>query len=58
MENYEIPSAVRKIIKRMKRGEIITVKFKNSPKLLDHFDDPNQIFSHEKLASPEIEMKI
>jgi hypothetical protein len=42
----------------MKRGEIITVKFKNSPKLLDHFDDPNQIFSHEKLASPEIEMKI
>ena len=58
MENYEIPSAVRKIIRRMQRGQIVNVKFKNCTKLTDHFFDPNGIFYHEYLSGPEIDMTI
>ena len=58
MENYETPALVRKIIKKMKKGEILRVNIKNSTKVNDHLIDPHQIFRSEWLESPEIVMDI
>lgn len=53
LEQYQIPAAIRKIMKKQKRYEIIQVKLNKSSKLLDHLEDPNGIFKHEWLATNE-----
>ena len=58
LENYETPALVRKIIKRMKKGEILRVNIRNSTKVNDHLIDPHRIFRSEWLESPEIVMDI
>jgi len=58
LENYEVPALVRKIIKKMKKAEILRVNIKNSTKVNDHLIDPHRIFRSEWLESPEIMLDI
>ena len=58
LENYEAPALVRKIIKKMKKAEILRVHIKNSTKVNDHLEDPHRIFRSEWLESPEIMLDI
>lgn len=44
LENYEVPGVVRKIIKKMKKGEVVRVVVNNSKKVNDNLLDPHQIF--------------
>lgn len=42
LERYEVPAAIRKIIKKTKRNEFVEIRVKKPeyPELLDHLTDP------------------
>ncbi len=42
-----MPGFVRRVIKKMKKNEIIHIETNKLSKANDHLDDPNQIFKPE-----------
>lgn len=58
LENYEVPGVVRKIIKKMKKGEVVRVVVNNSKKVNDNLLDPHQIFRQEWLKSARLMLEI
>lgn len=54
LEQYEVPAAIRKVLKKQKCHEIKQLKCSNSTKLQDHLPDPNGVFKHEWLAKPQL----
>jgi len=58
LEQYEVPAALRKILKKTKLHEIVVVtcKEENHPKLTDHLPDPNNIFRTEWLSQANVKI--
>lgn len=60
LEKYEVPAAIRKILKKTKPNEFvqITVEPSNCKKLLDHLPDPHGIWDHKVLAEGNLKITI
>lgn len=60
LEQYELPAAIRKILKKTKLYEIVVVSCKeaNHPKLIDQIPDPNNIFRAEWLCQANVRITL
>jgi hypothetical protein len=58
LENYQIPALVRKVIKKMKKEEIVQIDARQSSKVDDHLPDPHHIFRRDWLSSTDIRMEL
>lgn len=49
LEDYTLPALIRKLLKTTKKHEIRSVRCTRKDKLTDHLDDPNGVFTLERL---------
>ncbi len=56
LEEYYLPTVIRKILKTTKPTEVVQVRSNRRDKIIPYFQDPNGIFSQELLNSFEKEV--
>lgn len=49
LEDYTLPALMRKLLKTTKRHQVRSVRCRRKDKLTDHLDDPNGVFTLERL---------